>query len=403
MISGQLLAAFQMDSATGRVVLKMEGHGDLELGERHGLSAAREQVDFILSRFQATLATSTPTLEALTKAIGDLDHDMGQIAFMLAGESTDRLDEIRARFIKAWPQWHHPTDVVPVIEIRGHDQEFPFELLPLFDATPVVDFANYAEAEDAIQRFLGFGVAMRRTIGEEVQAADLEATPQLPLQFLRYEMDGTVTEGSYFGECLNRIALEGPWPKPDIETKDVRERLIDALYDPMKTLTGEMRDGPPVQIQHFACHCETSSGTDTGYALILGGPDAGRRSITLGRIRTGFRVRRQQLGAIADARPLIVANACGSSKIDKETRRSFPRWFLNNRHRGFLGTETDVPDEVAAAFAERLYTSLLNDHPLGEAVVLARRQLMAERCNPLGLLYVLYGDPGLVIANRLRQ
>jgi hypothetical protein len=131
--------------------------------------------------------------------------------------------------------------------------------------------------------------------------------------------------------------------------------------------------------------------------IVLGGPGKRRRTVSLSAIRQGFRQRAQDRGRGSGARPLVIANACGSARIDKETRGSFPRWFLNNRHRGYVGTETDVPDTVAAAFAERLYGALLDERPLGEAVVLARRRLLADWGSPLGLLYVLYGDPGLAI------
>ena len=55
---------------------------------------------------------------------------------------------------------------------------------------------------------------------------------------------------------------------------------------------------------------------------------------------------------------------------------------------------------VGAAFADRLYDELLAHKPLGEALVMARRRLMREEGNPLGLLYVLYGNPDVRIDRR---
>ena len=209
-------------------------------------------------------------------------------------------------------------------------------------------------------------------------------------------MHGVEAEGRYFDGSLDRINIEGPWPKPTLKQDRVVERLVNALYNPAKSLNGRARRGTPVQVQHFACHCRTINQRDAGYTLVLGGPDERERNVTLGAIRRGFR-RRTQRGRVAGARPLIIANACGSAKIDKETRQSFPHWFLSNRFRGFVGTETDVPDDVAADFAARLYQELFDKKPLGEAVVMARRRLMSERGSPLGLLYVLYGNPALAI------
>ncbi|MFF3249111.1 C25 family cysteine peptidase [Streptomyces sp. NPDC002870] len=396
MISGQPLAVFDMESARGNVVLTIDGC-DLDLGPHTRLASAREKVDFILTRFQAGLTYPTPTLTELSQAVRQLDDSMGQIAYLLVDDNVGLLDEIRTRLVNAWPQWQLPTEVIPLVEIRGHDEDFPFELLPLFDATPVQEFVNYAEAEDALRRFLGFGAAVRRTTGETAEIEDLRASPRLPVQLLSHT-EIVTGAGAESLATHGGIDVEGPWPETGIPPETVIERLVDALYDPTKALDGGTRSCP-IQIQHFACHCTTINQTDEGYTLILGGSGDRECRISLGRIRQGFRQRAQQRGPeTADTvRSLIIANACGSAKIDKATRRSFPRWFLKNKHRGFIGTETDVPEEVAVAFSVRLYDSLLDRRTLGEAVVLARRRLFTDRSNPLGLLYVLYGDPFLRI------
>ena len=279
------------------------------------------------------------------------------------------------------------------MEVSGRDEDFPFELMPLFDDRKIGELSNLADVAAAMRRFLGFAVAVRRVPPDEVTVEPLQANPKLRVQFLRYDMDGTVTEAAHFGELCDELELDGPWPPPELDESEVTSRLIDALFDPGHRLV-EGKGTGPIQIQHFACHAETDAGTDAGFALILGSPDGGRRRITLGTIRHEFRT---YAGTFEGARPLVVANACGSAAIDAVTRRSFPRWFLQNEHRGFVGTETDVPDDVAADFAQRLYHALLSGRPLGQAVVLARRRLLAERGSPLGVLYVLYGDPRLAL------
>lgn len=58
-----------------------------------------------------------------------------------------------------------------------------------------------------------------------------------------------------------------------------------------------------------------------------------------------------------------------------------------------------MPDDAAVHFAVRLYEELLARRPIGEAIVRARRRLLAERGCPYGLFYVLYGDPELAITD----
>jgi hypothetical protein len=211
------------------------------------------------------------------------------------------------------------------------------------------------------------------------------------------DLKGARTELTDVFRGLDGVAVDGPWPYSGMDTDTVQRQLIDALYDPEVDLDGKRTAGTPVQIQHFACHCGTESQTGSGYLLKLGG-DASSHSITLSKIGQGFLTRLDKYGAIHAARPLVVANACGSAKIDIVGRRSFPMWFLHQRHRGFIGTETDIEDSVAASFSRFLYEEFIgNRKPLGEAVVLARRRLLTERNSPHGLLYTFYGDPDLGI------
>jgi hypothetical protein len=327
MISGQVLATFDLDPARDQVVLTMNGQGDLVLGRRGGLAAARERVELVLNRFRIKLDGDRPSLPALVDAVTYLEEEMGQVALMLTDDSSDLLGEVRERLVTAWPRWQSARDELPVIEIRGHDEEFPFELVPLFDARSVGDPANFSDVEDVLRRFPAFCTVVRRTVGETVQVAPLRADPVLPVQLFTYRMSGVDAEAIALGGTSARLAVEGPWPGPELAPGEVVDRLIDALYDPNSTLDGNARTGPAVQVQHFAAHCQTTNRSDDGYTLLLGGPD-GPRTVTLADIRTGFRRRTQESGRTTDPRPLVVCNACGSAKIDKTTRRSFPRWFL---------------------------------------------------------------------------
>ncbi len=99
-------------------------------------------------------------------------------------------------------------------------------------------------------------------------------------------------------------------------------------------------------------------------------------------------------------RPLVLLNACGAARVRAADFSSFPLWFLENGYRGFVGAEVDVPDALAAEYAKRLYDELLSGQTLGAAVVRARVRLFRELGNPLGLLYVMYGDPLLTIRDK---
>jgi CHAT domain len=324
---------------------------------------------------------------------------MALIALMLTGGDSARLNEIRMRFEHAWPYWRRAPDMIPLVEVISHDEDFPFGLMPLLDWDNVARFENYAEAEYALRRFVGFSMAVRHTKGEKVTGADLQARP-LRVQLITYEDPkiGSALERGFFQELPEVVEVEGPWPGAGLDPEIVAEHLFDALYDPVRTLSGAAHTGLPVQIQHFACHCTTFNQADTSYTLTLGSEKQAYQ-ITLGAIQWAFLSRLRSSPAATGPRPLVIANACGSAKVDKESGMSFQKYFLKNGHRGFLGTEIEVPGEIAAHFANFLYQELLAGRPFGEAVVRSRWRLLAERGSPLGLLYTMYGDPLLAVAD----
>ena len=89
-------------------------------------------------------------------------------------------------------------------------------------------------------------------------------------------------------------------------------------------------------------------------------------------------------------------NACGSARMQADGAFSFPQLFLKNKNRGFIGTEIEMPDDVASAFSVAFYERLLQwGMPLGRAMLEARRQLLYEHGNPLGIAYTSYADPEL--------
>jgi hypothetical protein len=62
-----------------------------------------------------------------------------------------------------------------------------------------------------------------------------------------------------------------------------------------------------------------------------------------------------------------------------------------------IGSETLIPDGLAAHFAEQVYDALLTGETLGMAVYRARRNLIEYRGNPGGVLWSVFGDPDLLL------
>lgn len=298
-------------------------------------------------------------------------------------------------------------DDIPVIDVVAHDDGYPVELLPVF--LPPAEHRKEGIDNDLdlmrlAERFIGFSAIVRRYAPErKLGDAVLPNDPTLPIQLFRYReltARGTIPEAGRgagfaaeeaFLSSLRHVAVDGPWPTDETE-EQVREAAVAALYDPRRRLTDREFPNRAAAIAHFACHCK--SGSDiTKFRVLLSTTNGEPRPLTYLHINDGYGG--DDDGDGEPERAAVIFNACGSSVIDARSALSFQRWFLRNDHPVFLGTQAKIPDPVAADFAKSLYGFLLGGFTFGEAVVLARRQLLSVSKNPLGILYVLYGNDRL--------
>ncbi|GAA0503957.1 hypothetical protein Ade02nite_35200 [Paractinoplanes deccanensis] len=342
---------------------------------------------------------SAEELAAPLEAMSNKGRLLGQ---RLAGGSSDRFGEIRAAFRRSWPGWANPSrDDIPVVQFVAHDPSFPVELLPVFSNEVIHHLDNDGELATAAQRFLGFSAVVRRVAPETGCTPDVLRNKQrLPIQFLRYlepprglrkkrQWSGFEQEQVFLASLGEVLAVDGPWPMSPVTREEVAERVTAALFDPSRGLGGA--GGTPAELIHFACHCETEDRIDDDYELILTDEKGERLPITLEQIQTGYDSLVGR-GPKPGQRAPVILNACGTSTVNPWSGLSFQRWFLDNGHRAFIGTQAAIPDDVAADFAERFYRYLLGGHTFGESLVLARRQLLADTRSLLGLLYVLFGN-----------
>lgn len=383
---------------TGRITLAWPEGDETTVGRPGALARGRAEVDDMLDDFRRMVAVPAPEAGVVIKALRILVGRADTLVRLLLGGSVSLRLEVEARLRKARPPLDALRDDVGFVEVHGRHDFFPFELLPLSPMTDDQEITNLADAERLLERFLGYGLAIRRLPSAEIVSAPLERDDDgvVPVQFLRYEMPGAVEEAHYLGKRAGDVRLEGPWPPPNLEADAVERALLDVLHDPRRRLDGG-GGSMAAQIQHFACHCDTQWDDPDDYALVLG-RGAGHK-IALGRMYHGL-LERGRVEQWKGPRPLVLLNACGAARVSATEFSSFPLWFLENGYRGFVGAEVDIPDILAAEYATRLYDELLSGKTLGAAVVRARVRLFREHGNPLGLLYVMYGDPLLSIRDK---
>lgn len=157
-----------------------------------------------------------------------------------------------------------------------------------------------------------------------------------------------------------------------------------AWLDMASQVTDALRGGD-VQLFHFACHGDFDYTRPDESALMLQG-DSLRPSQIVGPMRTG----------VAHSKPLVFLNAChtGESGFSLTGMGGWAARFVRAGASAFVGSLWEVNDELAAAFAIRFYTDLLQGASLGDAFHAARAQIRAQDpANPTWLAYTLYADP----------
>ena len=95
--------------------------------------------------------------------------------------------------------------------------------------------------------------------------------------------------------------------------------------------------------------------------------------------------------------PLVFVNGCSGVGFRTHAPSRFIRKFIQGRKASaVIGTEVTVWEALAREFAETFFSALLATRQPSQALLLARRALMAKN-NPLGLVYTLYGSIDLVV------
>jgi CHAT domain len=331
--------------------------------------------------------------DAMTKLaeIGDI------LLLQLLGSSARERGRLQEYCREVWPGWADSSGDAPILEVDAPPEALvPIELLPLFDASPVPDIRDHITLQRVARRFVGFAMAVHRMIPTPIsQDAVLHGDPAMHMKMFHHtQLDAASSECEMLRGSTNAVMLTGPWPSEDLDEQRIAEVLAEYLVDPCLGFDGQRREDPD-QIHHFSCHCDTGWESPLDYSIELAAHSGITYRVTLRKLSAAM----SRLFASArtgTSMPLVVMNACASSATEPEGATSFPElFFVNNQNRGFLGTEARIPDEVAAAFAIRFYRELFQGRPVGQALRAAKLKLLNDFRNPLGALYMYYGNPSL--------
>jgi hypothetical protein len=138
---------------------------------------------------------------------------------------------------------------------------------------------------------------------------------------------------------------------------------------------------------YFFCHGALVNGIP---ALTVGQSDA-PAAITPDNIQGGTMFWRK-------THPLVILNGCSTAALEPRLALDLVDAFVRDAcASGVIGTEVTIFPPLATAFADEFFARFLDhDEPIGEAVRRSRLRLLSGG-NPLGLVYIVYAAPRLLL------
>jgi hypothetical protein len=345
--------------------------------------------------------------DRLDMALQGLRLISGRLITALAGS---RIASFRKFVEMALNPLYNPPSA-PLVEVHAPSALlFPFELIQIRSGDWPHTIRDRESLLCACTTFLGFSAAVRRVFtdlagGEEGldQNRILRNRGRLRITLFQEArtLQGARTEAAFFCRHGELFSLR-TWPQQN--STSIAFGLATQLWDSRTGLDGAKPQLLPDEIQHFACHCATADPDPLQHAFRLAAQTGQPCVVTLGELDAQFGLAGQK--ATEDPPrpgPLVFLNACASAVMAAGFGTSFVRWFLRNRNRGVIGTETLIPDTFASAFSAQFYTAILKKEPIGQALITTKRHMVRQYGNPLGMVYTMYADPDLQVEIKIDE
>ena len=195
---------------------------------------------------------------------------------------------------------------------------------------------------------------------------------EIPVEGKAHFIAGANSTLSLYDEHLKQMKaladrFPAAWTGPEFD----RDKIIELLKD------------LDLSIIYFYCHAAGGTGSKlTDPELQFQGPHETEAGI-ITPDALAYRLKWAR-------HPLVFLNGCGTVGYTPEALSPFVKKLVDDRGAaGIIGTEVPVWEQLASEIARRFFEMFLNRTPAGLALLLARRQVLAQN-NPLGLNYTLY-------------
>jgi len=223
---------------------------------------------------------------------------------------------------------------------------------------------------------------LRVNTGARPKPASVQPGKKRQLVFARYgsSADPTVPLANMQKEQLRML------PVPDTNLVDV-----DNGSDLLANLESRRSDISAI----FAFLHATSSSPEAEPHLSFNDGDIVTSDV-LERLLNKVPIEEQDRRYLSSA-PLVILNACETGPSVNLPHVSLQNVMFQLGAQGVLVTEVSVWIQLGHEVATRLIKRLGKGEKISDALTAIRRELYTEKKNPLGLLYVYYGDPAATL------
>ena len=169
--------------------------------------------------------------------------------------------------------------------------------------------------------------------------------------------------------------------------RDLGDARSEVIADRDQLLARLRAEDFGAHLVYFFCHGALVNGIP---ALTVGQTDA-LAAITPDNIQGGTMFWRK-------THPLVILNGCSTAALEPRLALDLVDAFVRDAcASGVIGTEVTIFPPLAMAFADEFFARFLDhDEPIGEAVRQSRLRLLSGG-NPLGLVYIVYAAPRLLL------
>jgi len=199
------------------------------------------------------------------------------------------------------------------------------------------------------------------------------------------------------GMNVNQVSIERTLSEPQLDrVRNLGNRIALAERFTEGRVLEALQGGDGLRhLEYFYCHAGVAEAAKRDFDKAYIGLSAADHGLTLEEIKLAT-TERQLSG-----RPVVFLNACESVLMDGRFYDGFVPKFLSLGARAVIGSDCEIPSLFGGHFGMGFLDGFFAAKPIGELLLELRKRFLTEYQNPLGLIYRVFGNAEVRLAQPL--